>query len=100
MNKTKNTTVSARAGRPRSELTDVQRAALQQLAARVARVHADLAAARIELAAAARVAHSEGASIRAIAEVVGLSRPRVHEMIAAPPVVAHAMPNREGEQKR
>jgi DNA-binding IclR family transcriptional regulator len=42
-----------------------------------------LAEARAELAAAARAGRAEGASIRAIAEAVGLSRPRVHEMLNA-----------------
>ena len=43
---------------------------------------ADLEAERAELAGAARAARSEGASVRAIAEAVGLSRPRVHELLA------------------
>jgi DNA-binding IclR family transcriptional regulator len=43
---------------------------------------AELEAERAELAGAARAARAEGASVRAIAEAVGLSRPRVHELLA------------------
>jgi hypothetical protein len=34
------------------------------------------------MAAAVREAYAEGASMRAIAEAVGLSRPRVHELLS------------------
>lgn len=44
---------------------------------------AELAEARAELAAVARAGRAEGASIRAIAEAVGLSRARVHELLNA-----------------
>jgi DNA-binding IclR family transcriptional regulator len=43
---------------------------------------AELAEARAELTAVARSGRMEGASIRAIAEAVGLSRPRVHELLS------------------
>jgi len=42
---------------------------------------AELSEARAELVAVARVGRSEGASVRAIAEAVGLSRPRVHDLL-------------------
>jgi len=69
-------------GRPRLELRAARRRALEQLALRIDRLTTDLAEARAELAAVARVGRSEGASIRAIAEAVGLSRPRVHELLS------------------
>ena len=71
----------ARVGRPRRELTPARKRVLERLATRVARHQGDLSAARAELAAAARTAHAEGGSVRAIAEAVGLSRPRVHELL-------------------
>jgi len=68
-------------GRPRQELTPTRKRELERLAARVAVHHSDLRSARAELAAIARQAAAEGASVRAIAEAVGLSRPRVHELL-------------------
>jgi hypothetical protein len=62
-------------------LTPIRKRELEQLAARVAAHHGDLRSARAELAASARGAAAEGASVRAIAEAVGLSRPRVHELL-------------------
>jgi hypothetical protein len=72
----------AKVGRPRRELTPARKRVLERLATRVARRHGDLNAARADLAVAAREAHTEGASVRAIAEAVGLSRPRVHELLS------------------
>src|SRR5262245_6124395 len=72
----------AKIGRPRRDLTPARKRALERLAIRVARRHGDLSAARADLADAAREAHAEGASVRAIAEAVGLSRPRVHELLS------------------
>lgn len=69
-------------GRPRLELRAARRRALEQLALRIDRLTAELAEARAELAAVARAGRSEGASIRAIAEAVGRSRPRVHELLS------------------
>jgi hypothetical protein len=66
-----------------ARVEQARRRALEQLALRVDRLTAVLAEARAELAAAARAGRAEGASIRAIAEAVGLSRPRVHEMLNA-----------------
>jgi uncharacterized protein (UPF0335 family) len=68
-------------GRPRLELSAVRRDALEQLALRIERLIAELAEARVELSAVARAGRSEGASIRAIAEAVRLSRPRVYELL-------------------
>jgi len=68
-------------GRPRLELRTARRRALEQLALRIDRLSAELADARAELAAGVRAGRSEGASIRAIAEAVGRSRPRVHELL-------------------
>src|SRR5436190_21863459 len=68
-------------GRPRLELRPARKRALERLAFRIGRLTVELAGARAELAAAARAARSEGASIRAIAEAVDLSRPRVHELL-------------------
>jgi D-alanyl-D-alanine carboxypeptidase len=72
---------SAKVGRPRQELTSAHSKALSRLASRVERHSDNLIAARVELAAAIRDAYAEGASIRAIAEAVRLSRPRVHELL-------------------
>lgn len=72
----------AKVGRPRRELTPARKRVLERLATRVARRHGDLSAARADLAVAGREAHAEGASVRAIAEAVGLSRPRVHELLS------------------
>jgi len=58
---------------------------LERLATQVARHHGNLSTARAELAVAARAARAEGASVRAIAEAVGLSRPRVHELLSDEP---------------
>src|SRR3954464_2034342 len=69
------------AGRPRLELSGMRRHALEQLALRIEYLMAELAEARVELSAAARAGRSEGASIRAIAEAVGRSRPRVYELL-------------------
>jgi transposase len=44
----------------------------------------ELAEARAELTAVARAGRLEGASIRAIAEAVDLSRARVHELLNKP----------------
>jgi DNA-binding transcriptional regulator LsrR (DeoR family) len=63
-------------------LTAARKRVLERLATRVARHHVKLGAARADLAVAARAAHAEGASVRAIAEAVGLSRPRVHELLS------------------
>ncbi len=68
-------------GRPRLELSAVRRRALEQLALQVTLRLADLAKARAEVAAVARAGHSDGASIRAIAEALGLSRARVYELL-------------------
>ena len=68
-------------GRPRLELSAVRRRALEQLALQVNLLLAELAEARADLAAVARAGRSDGASIRAIAEAVGLSRPRVYELL-------------------
>ena len=72
----------AKVGRPRRELTSARKRVLGRLARRVARHHGDLKEARTDLAVAAREAHAEGASVRAIAEAIGLSRPRVHELLS------------------
>ncbi len=72
----------AKVGRPRRELTPARQRALERLATRLARRRGDLSAARTDLAVAAREARAEGASVRAIAEAVGLSRPRVHELLS------------------
>jgi len=79
-----NETVSSvvNAGRPRLELSSARKRALERLALRIGRLTDDLAATRVELAGAARAARAEGASVRAIAEAVGLSRPRVHELLS------------------
>ena len=69
-------------GRPRRELTPARRRVLERLATQVAWCHAELSAARAELLVSAREAYAEGASVRAIAEAVGLSRPRVHELLS------------------
>ena len=71
-------------GRPRLELRAARRRALEELALRIARLTAELAEARAELSAVARAGRLEGASIRAIAEAVGLSRPRVYELLNKP----------------
>jgi hypothetical protein len=68
-------------GRPRLELSPARRRALEQLALRIDRLIAELAEARAELTAVALAGRSEGASIRAIAEAIGRSRPRVHELL-------------------
>ena len=68
-------------GRPRLELSAVRRRALEQRALQVNLLLAELAKARADLAAVARAGRSDGASIRAIAEAVGLSRPRVYELL-------------------
>ena len=68
-------------GRPRLELSALHKSALEQLALRIDRLIGELAEARAELTVVARAGRLEGASIRAIAEAVGLSRPRVHEML-------------------
>jgi AcrR family transcriptional regulator len=68
-------------GRPRLELSGARRRALEQLALQIDRLNAQLAEARADLIAAARAGRSEGASIRAIAEAVGLSRPRVYQLL-------------------
>ena len=68
-------------GRPRLELSGARRRALEQLALQIDRLNTELAKARAELVAVARAGRSEGASIRAIAEAVGLSRPRVYELL-------------------
>ena len=68
-------------GRPRLELSAVRRRALEQRALQVDRLLADLANARAEVAVVARAGRSDGASIRAIAEAVGLSRARVYELL-------------------
>ena len=68
-------------GRPRLELRASRRRALEQLALRIQHLSAELADARAELTAVARTGRLEGASIRAIAEAVGLSRPRVYELL-------------------
>jgi hypothetical protein len=69
-------------GRPRLELGAARRRTLEKLALRIEGLTDELAEARAELAAGVRLGRSEGASIRAIAEAVGLSRPRVHEMLS------------------
>lgn len=69
-------------GRPRQELTLARKQALRELADRVARHYQQLNTARAELCATIRAAHNEGASVRAIAEAVRLSRPRVHELLS------------------
>jgi len=68
-------------GRPRLDLSAARRRALEQLALRIDHLTAELAKARAELTAVARAGRSEGASIRAIAEAVRLSRPRVYELL-------------------
>ena len=68
-------------GRPRLELRAARRRSLEELALRIQRLTAELAEARAELTALARTGRLEGASIRAIAEAVGLSRPRVYELL-------------------
>jgi hypothetical protein len=80
VNKTPGTS-KARGGRPRQELTPTRKRELEHLAARVAAHHGDLRSARADLVASARDAAAEGASVRAIAEAVRLSRPRVHELL-------------------
>ena len=64
-----------------ARVSAVRRDALEQLALRIERLIAELAEARVELSAVARAGRSEGASIRAIAEADGLSRPRVYELL-------------------
>jgi len=81
VNETPEQSSRVRVGRPRKELTAPRKRALERLATRVARHRTNLSAARAELAVAAREAHADGASVRAIAEAVGLSRPRVHELL-------------------
>ena len=68
-------------GRPRRGLTQAQRHVLEVLAAQVARKRRETHTTRMKLVLCARDAHAEGASIRAIAEAVGLSRARVHTLI-------------------
>ena len=82
VNETPGNSSRARTGRPRKELSASRKRTLERLAIRVTRHRADLGAARAEMAAAVREAHAEGASMRAIAEAVGLSRPRVHELLS------------------
>ncbi len=59
----------------------MRRHALEQLALRIEYLIGELAEAREELSAVARAGRAEGASIRAIAEAVGRSRPRVYELL-------------------
>jgi hypothetical protein len=69
-------------GRPRAELGDEQRARLVELAERSAVAEAAARDARTDLERAAREAFEGGASVRAIGEAVGLSRGRVHTIVA------------------
>ena len=94
MNETKTITPVSSVGRPRLELRASRRRALEQLALRIQHLTAELADARAELIALARTGRLEGASIRAIAEAVGLSRPRVHELLndtTEPPQAVESM---------
>ena len=68
-------------GRPRRGLTPAQRYVLEALAAELARHRKETQATRVKLVLCAREAHAKGASIRAIAEAVALSRARVHALI-------------------
>ena len=82
-------------GRPRLELSAVRRRALEQLALQVNLLLTELAEARADLAAVAHAGRSDGASIRAIAEAVGLSRPRVYELLNDTTESSHAVDTRE-----
>ena len=56
---------------------------IAKAAERVERLEPRLADARVELHAAIRQAHSDGASLSAIARVAGLSRERVRQIVRA-----------------
>jgi hypothetical protein len=75
---------TARQGRPRAEITSTQRAQLSQLAKRAATTEAKATQARRDLYYGIRQAHAEGASVRVIAEVVGLSPARVQALLHQP----------------
>ena len=77
----------AKSGRLRAELTSARRARLVEQAERAARSEAKATEARSDLQREIREAHAEGASVRVIAEVVGLSPARVQ-------VVLHSNPDR------
>ena len=85
-------------GRPRRGLTPVQRHVLEALAAQLARHRKDMHATRVRLVLSAREAHAEGASIRAIAEAVGLSRARVHTLINSDEFELIHDPTSQGER--
>ena len=56
---------------------------IAKAAERVERLEPRLADARVELHAAIRQAHDEGATLSAIARVAGLSRERVRQVVRA-----------------
>jgi hypothetical protein len=70
-------------GRPRAELTDKQRVELLELAEHLGALEAEVRQVRHELEQKARAAAEGGASYRAIGEALGLSRGRVHALLAA-----------------
>jgi hypothetical protein len=69
-----------RSGRPRAELSTARRGALIQLAEQAASSEAKAAQDRHDLEREIRAARGDGASVRVIAEVVGLSPARVHAL--------------------
>ena len=85
-------------GRPRRGLTPAQRHVLEALAAQLARHRKETHATRMRLVLCAREAHAEGASIRAIAEAVGLSRARVHTLINSDEFELIHDPTSQGER--
>jgi hypothetical protein len=74
-----------RRGRPRAELTEARRAQLTALAEEVASAEARATQARLYLQRGMGEAHAEGASVRVIAEVVGLSPGRVQAVLTGAP---------------
>ena len=68
-------------GRPRGELSDGERVVLIERAERVRVLDAEARQARHDLAVASRIAQENGASLRVIAEAIGLSDTAVHSLI-------------------
>lgn len=68
-------------GRPRGTLSDHNARQLDEAANQLVTIERDLLEAREHLTQAIRAAHQAGASTRAIADHLGLSHQRVHQLL-------------------
>jgi hypothetical protein len=70
-----------RTGRPKSQLAPEDAAAIRKALARVERLESELRSARLAAPEAMRGAVEHGTSMRVIAEELGISHQRIHQLV-------------------